>query len=158
MFFLSPFRILTIIMIGYREPKCWSRPYCLLALITSATAGSLKFRGEELIFWRHPASGWKYRKMAIAGPLQLTKGPLFHYVSLFTAYFQRPLTNCKRICVPLMIFLWNPLKGLDMYCMCVYLLLFLEPPLIYKVWNCKIFSIVNIIASPEQKKWCSQYA
>ena len=57
-----------------------------------------------------------------------------------------------------MIFLWNPLKGLDMYCMCVYLLLFLEPPLIYKVWNCKIFSIVNIIASAEQKKWCSQYA
>ena len=62
-------------------------------LITSWTGETFKIppRGEELIFWPHPASGQKYRKMAIAAPPQLTKGPHFHSVSLFIAYLQGPI-------------------------------------------------------------------
>ena len=61
-----------------------SPPYNFLRLF--------KFRGgEELIFRPHPARGQKYKKMAIAGPPQLTKGPHFHYVSLLIAYLQGPI-------------------------------------------------------------------
>ena len=130
MFFSSPFSVfwLFLIMIASNvSPDAEAEPAIAFPslLITSWTGETFKIppRGEELIFWPHPASGQKYRKMAIARPPQLTKGRIFIMFPFFLAYLKKGQNKNLQIilCSPNDIFMKSCQRFRSVYTVCILL-------------------------------------